>query len=929
MDSPVSSLPSTRHFLGWDDMPLERAADWLARRFGGEQGNLIIALPGARAGRLLLERLSRELGPAWSPPRVVTAGTLTDALLEVERPSAPRLARTLAWARVLSQLPAAELARISAEPPGGDDLRGWMRLAGEIRGLFGELAAEGTHFQEVAEGPAAAGGAGELGRWRALARAQEQMRAELTRQGWDDPHLARLDALAAGRIREGYRVVLVGVTELNRMTRSLLAHTGAEVLVFAPQSLEETFDEWGTVRAAAWRERPTSLDAERWLVAEGPQDQARAGIEALARFERGPYRPEEVTIGVARPEVIPYLRRRLAQEGITARDVAGIPARESAPARLLAALVEYLERGRFSAFTALLRQTDLERALRGLRPALAQVSLPAAADPYHGEHVPFRLGEPWGELPGDRRDRERLLALRSAHDALTELLGELGEGEARPLSTWAQPLRRFLGEVFEEAPLAGAEDEGERRLAEALRALGEILAEIEALSQAAREVTAAQAVGLVLDLFAERALPPPPTRAGRATLDLLGWMELPLDDAPALVVTGFDEGFVPEPLGRGAWLPESARAELGLVDGDQRLARDNYITELLLHSRREVAFVSGRRTREGESVFPSRIALLCDEKELPGRIARALAEGDAQPSATHSDPVPHRPVFAPGLGEEPHTWSPSAFADYLVSPHYFWVRRIARRETWDDTQRELDARVFGNLTHEVLDAFARSSLAASNDPQAIARFLIGRLRGEARTRFGEHPYPAVHLQLAQLEVRLARFAEAQARWVDAGWRIVESEWEPTGAVTLDIPGGAPARLTGRIDRIDRHEAHGFAILDYKTADRGKNPTGDHRKKSGEWKKLQLPLYRLLAVEVTGDDAVELGYVNLAASEAESGFKIAKWKEEDLAEATREAQRIVGEVRETLAAGRPFEDGNGKLYAWVYEALAGRTDVARR
>ncbi len=38
-----------REFLGWERMPLERAAAWLVQRFGEDLDGVQVALPGARA----------------------------------------------------------------------------------------------------------------------------------------------------------------------------------------------------------------------------------------------------------------------------------------------------------------------------------------------------------------------------------------------------------------------------------------------------------------------------------------------------------------------------------------------------------------------------------------------------------------------------------------------------------------------------------------------------------------------------------------------------------------------------------------------------------------------------------------------------------------------------------------------------------------
>ena len=44
-----------RTHLGWDRMPLELAAEWLKQRFGDRMDGVLVALPGAWAGRILAE----------------------------------------------------------------------------------------------------------------------------------------------------------------------------------------------------------------------------------------------------------------------------------------------------------------------------------------------------------------------------------------------------------------------------------------------------------------------------------------------------------------------------------------------------------------------------------------------------------------------------------------------------------------------------------------------------------------------------------------------------------------------------------------------------------------------------------------------------------------------------------------------------------
>ena len=79
-------MPLHRVFLGWDGPFLPRAVQWLRDRFErhGELdlSGVLVAVPGARAGRRLIELLADPAEPALNPPRVITAGRLPEALYE-------------------------------------------------------------------------------------------------------------------------------------------------------------------------------------------------------------------------------------------------------------------------------------------------------------------------------------------------------------------------------------------------------------------------------------------------------------------------------------------------------------------------------------------------------------------------------------------------------------------------------------------------------------------------------------------------------------------------------------------------------------------------------------------------------------------------------------------------------------------------------
>ncbi len=895
-----------RVFLGWDARPLERAAGWLLQRFGSDQGALVVALPSSRAAARLRELLARRAPPDWTPPRLVTQGELSDELVRLERPAAERLARTLAWDRALERLRPEDLACLVRRGAGGLEVRERLRLSETVRTLHAELAQEGQDFGSLARGAELET---EAARWRVLAEAQASYRELLGGVGLADPHEGRWQAIEAGRVDRERRVVLVGVADLNHLLARLLEEVRAQVsvLVVAPASEARSFDGFGRLRTAAWRERDLPLPLERWFVCEKPIDQAEVVGEVLAVWD-GRHAASEIVIGVPDVEVVPYLERRLRAAGARARSAAGTPVERTRPARLLRAVVRYLSRGGYTDLAELARDPDLVPVLWQGEDAASRL------DAYQREHLP-RSGR--GEWVADE---ELAPAVRAFHGKLEERLGELAASAERPLADWAAPIRDFLLAVFEGE--LSPEVEEQRVLSKALEDIGTVLGELEALpgALAGAPVAAHVALELLLRSLRGGSIPAAPRAAGETVVELLGWLDLPLDDAPALIVTGFNEGRVPQSIGGHAFLPDGARRKLGLPCDEDRLARDAYAATVLLHARAELVFVTGRRSVEGDPLVPSRLAFHRPAGEVPARVRRFLpseeeeerfAEGDAREVDGHARPrAEHWPPI--------EALSVSSFRAYLDSPYLFFLERVLRLQSLDDRARELDPLHFGGLVHEVLQRFGEGPARDSAQAREIEECLVALVGELVRARYGDDPQPAVALQAEQLKHRLRRFAREQAARRAAGWRIHLVEWvvpEDVGLLEVD---GRPLRITGRIDRIDLHDDGRWAILDYKTGENQRGPEKTHRPQ-GSWVDLQLPLYRYLAtrgVGLPGEPA--LGYGTLGRDESEIGFAFAEWTSAELDEALEIARQVVRAVR----AGDFWEAGRRTPQSEIFKALFG-------
>lgn len=904
-----------RIFLGWEQPPLGTAADWILGELGSDLGDVVVALPGSRAARRLRELLARRAPSDWTPPRIVTQGELSDVLVRLERPVASRLVRTLAWDEALAGLSAAELAQLLGTAPGTTrttDRRQRLRLAETVRTIHGELAPEGRDFASLAQGSLLPDLEQELARWRVLERAQLHYRELLESLELSDPHEGRLAAIEAGAVEPDQRVVLVGVADMNHLLARLLASILARVsvLVVAPEAEAEAFDGLGRLRSEVWSKRDVPLPIEGWKVAEKPVDQADVVNEVLANFDAH-YAASEIVIGVADEEVVPYLQRRLAAAGARAMDAAGTPIGRTPPVRLLRSLARYLERAGFPELAALARDPDLG-------PTLLPGDDPAARlDAYHVEHLP-RAGR--GELVDDE---VRTPAVQRLLERLEHGIGSLAEAQPRPLAEWARPIRQLLLATYRRS--LDLEVESERLLSESLRTLGAALGELEEVPQALAggHIEASGALELLLRLITNERVPPARSTPGETVVELCGWLDLALDDAPALIVTGFNEGRIPASVGGHAFLPDGMRKRLGLPSDEDRLARDVYMASVILATRAEAVFVTGRRNAVGDPLVPSRLAFQAPEEQVVERVKNFLPSGEELQPGARLEGAEHDHACPSVEGWKiPERMSVSSFRTFLNSPYLFFLERVLGIRSIDDRARELDPLRFGDLAHKVLECLAEEDVRELTHSAQIEAALRARVDELVRTRFGAHPLPAVHLQAEQLKYRLGLHAQREAERRAQGWRIHAAEWTPPEATSLLEVDGSPMPISARIDRIDSHPDGRWAVLDYKTGEKTKDPEKAHRLRNGSWIDLQLPLYRHLTRDLGFEGEPELGYVKLGKEASEMGFAVADWNSAELEQALEAARDVVREVR----AGK-FEERGFTPYGEIFHAIWGQGMVA--
>ncbi|QDV25065.1 PD-(D/E)XK nuclease family protein [Aureliella helgolandensis] len=887
-----------RTFVGWDSAVLPNVVDRLLQRFTEgvlcDLRELLIVLPGGLACRRLNELLAlkaQAAGIILYPPKAVTSGALPEQLYIAKLPFASDFVQQLAWVRALKRLPAEQMRHIVPAPPAAGAVQQWLELGRMLSGVHRELASDCHDFQLIAERLA---GHPEGPRWQAMQAVQQEYLHELDGLKLWDIQTARLCALRFNEAQTDRQILVVGCVDLNATQRGFLEGVSerVEVWIAAPETLADDFDAFGCLVSDRWQKNEVQLPSGSLLVGSSPKDQAELTAACLAEFADALH-VRDITIGVPDSGLIPILQHELDLCSVTARYGPGTPLLQSEPVQLLSLIGQFVESRSYAALAALVRHPAVGNLLRVTKCDLPGNWL-SELDRYYQAAMPKSVEE---FINGEARGAEVYMTVTQALDKWLAGLN----AEQQPVSHWGQPLLQALAAAYDRTlcrlddPLDGPLYSAATQLCDAIVALRDMPASLEP-SLSLTEMIDWLKRSLTTALI---AAPPDVT-----SIEMLGWLELALDDAPALIITGMHDGVVPESVNSDSFLPNNLRKQLGMLDNARRYARDIYSLQVMLHAREHVKIVVGKTDASGDPLVPSRLLMACALQDLPSRVLHLVSEEEAdvlpavhqrwKPRSGASGLVVPRPVEV----VPPEVISVTGFREYMACPYRFYLRRVLRLHAADDASVELDAAGFGNLVHQTLDAMGQdAAMVNCQDADQIADFLNRKIGELAIQRYGQHPPAAVLIQIEQAEQRLTAFAAKQAERAAEGWVIkkVEAAVQATDGIKVG-EGEHQLALIGRVDRIDFHPETGrWAIWDYKTSESVKQPVSVHWSKKKGWLDLQLPLYQLLGPKLGTDNDPLLGYISLPKQASDTGFYEAKFDPQQLQEAKQLADSIAGRI----------------------------------
>lgn len=891
-----------RHFLDWTApvthamrdrlLPIKLAA-------AADLSDTLVITPTRQAGRRLREVLAlhcADQGTALIPPVMkeplffLDTGTPT-------RVAGPLLSNAL-WTRVLTDANLEDFTGLFPAPPPLHDMAWATRTAEHIQRVRQLLAEGGYLIRDVALGKGDA--LEEPERWADLARLETTYLNQLADAQLED-HAAHLIRQAeTPHLPPGTnRVVVAAVPDpsllMIRALNRLAGHIPVEILIHAPESEADAFDEWGRPRREIWRERLIDVpQADRNIhLGSTPIDQARIALENIAE-EAAHIGPSDLAIGVPDLEVAPYMDTALAEHGLIAFNPAGIPVKQHRLYHLLDGCRALFAEPSYRAVSRLLRHPDVLDVLQE-QHRVNPTALLTQLDKIQNRHLPQTLDD----LRRIVDTRQSSPDIRNALAFIDHLLECGNRDTLAAIVAAVMELVYAIRTINPQIP----EDDAFRTVAGRINRL---IAEAGDPLFASLALPVADALELVL-----RALGAESWYDERkdAQIDLEGWLELAWNNARLLIVTGMNDGMVPDSRVSDVFLPDAMLERLGLRSDADRLARDAYLMTTLIESRREdgrVCFIAGAYGRGRDPLRPSRLLFRCKDAELPERAA--LLFRDPEPTVLihpasvsfRLDPLrKHKPAI-------PESLSVTAFSSYLACPFRFYLSYVLRMEEWHDDKTELDALDFGSLVHYALQGL-RDKPTCDNESDLVALF-IARAESRMREQFGARPPLAVQIQFESIKQRLIAAAGEQIQWARAGW--VPTYFEESVHTTID-----GMAIKGKIDRVDYHPVEQrWRIIDYKTKDKRESPADAHiggvregapeyaqfsDEKGGrkQWHDLQLPLYDVLFRTLEPDGPVHVAHFHLPRAVTDTALDVWDTLSDDLLQSAWDcAKGIVQDIR---------------------------------
>ena len=872
---------------------LNNFAGCLLNNFTFDLTDVNIILASRRAQRRLLEILSERASAEnklLAPPCFFTPKTFCDAFTSkfVYQPVATHFEQTAAWCIAAeNQKEAVESIIIKKSDFTSRD---FFRVAQLLIPLHKTLSGEGLSIKHISESPFIEDYEEEKIRWNALAEIEKEYHEILNKNNLTDPYRALLEAInSASPIIQN--LFAVNVVDSFKLYSRALA-TQCENLTIISHGEESYFDEFGLLKTENpdFEKEVINFDEKSVRFFNSPDDQAKETVKIIAENSDN-FAYGDFVIAAPDKQTHRPLEQHLELVGLSAHNAAGVSFKETEPGSLFSALAESFDTAGFEAesFFALIKHPLIENYLT------REV---CAGDVQKFDGKISKINKKVCENKIEIINSNSLKFFADDEKLIIEtVLKNIIEPLSLPLSINETPEK--INSMLEKLYSEKQEDIDSNVHQDALENWLRLSDEIANSRIKWEEKCDARTTFLRFMLLLKNISLIP--KAQGPVIDITGWLEIALDDAPVIIVVGFNEGLVPEKISADAFLPNSLREKLKLPNYKSRFLRDKYLTKCLVEKPGKCFFLAARRSAENEPLKPSSL-LFCQEFETQAKFLKDFYDAEeieghtAGQSTNFVDCNRQKMSIELPAGKKLdldflNTLSVSKINNYLACPFKFFLKNVWKIKTPDEFSAELEAFEIGNLFHFVINQNL-DLLHSETDKEMVGEKLVSDMEIFLREKYGENLSPAILIQKENIIRRLKNFVPVFRKTFD-GWIVALddedcplAEYEIFPEIETDA---GKVKINGKVDLVERKNDF-FRIIDFKTGGaKKKNDIFAARKQ--EWKDMQLILYALWA-EQQFKIFPELGFFNIPADADKIKYEEIVFEDEEIASAREKIKEIL-------------------------------------
>jgi len=830
---------------------------------------LNIVLSSKRSQRRLLEILSEKCADKktlLSPPAFFTPKSFckifTGKLINIS--TATVLEQTAAWINAAAKCEEAINSILVNKTIPKD--RDFFRVAQMIMPLHKTLSGENLSIGEIAKSPLIEDFEEEKKRWRAIAEIEKKYHKELEINNLIDPYKAILKAvnIAAHDSKPIFdNLLVINVVDSFGLFKKAI-QTQKEILTVFSYGDKKYFDDLGFLKDEKQNKNNDFINFKENSVhfSNSPNEQADEILNIISSHAEN-YGYGDFVISAPDSQIHRPVVQTLESAGINCHDAAGISFKETEIGSFLSSLAACLERDgcEMEIFFTLIKHPVIEEfIIRNFKIGTIE----------EYDKISEEIFKKVCKHKIEILDETVFHFLTSETNPLIKQIPEFVFNEIisplykkTKINKWPEKINVILKKIFasQKNPINKINDSVHQNALEKWMQLSEEIIDSRILWE--ENCDGKTAILRFLSLLKNTVLIPKP--AG-PVIDVLGWLEIVLDDSPITIVAGFNEGIVPEKFSADPFLPNSLREKLNLPNYNSRFLRDKYITKCITEKKGKCYFLAGRRSAENDPLKPGKI-FFCQKFEKQAKILKEFyapekneqknneSEGQTTKTVecnTHIESMNmHQQTSQFHLPKEfildidfLNSLSVSSINDYITCPFKFFLKRIQKIYAPEEISGELEALDIGNLIHRVIYKNIEHIHSGRNDNET-SQLLINDLEKILMELFGEPLNPVIQIQQENLIRRIKTFVPA-FRKTFAEWEVMKDENNDKMAEYTIFPeleiDGKKVKIKGVVDLIEKSNGEEFRVIDFKTGSTPKRKNDIFASKKEEWKDIQLILY---------------------------------------------------------------------------------------